>query len=1227
MTRAIGAWILAATAALAQVTFPSLNSSPWLGQELVGRVAATSAVVNVVLDKDARVYVEFGAAPASYESKTETQTAAAGVPVNVTLSGLTPNTRYYYRLQYAIGSGAFTPRAEHTFLTQRTRGAAFTFAVQADPHLDNNSSADVYQLTLANELADKPDFLIDLGDTMMSDKLDAAGVPVNGGARPNSAGILTRTQLLRSYYDIATHSVPLFLALGNHEGEWGSNLDGTPNNMAIWDTRHRTGYFPNPAPDGFFTGDTRQYDSNGSECAGGANCALGQRRSYYAWEWGDALFLVLDPFWSQTAGVAQPGSGQDCCRRNAGYWSLTLGSAQYEWLKQTLEKSTATYKFVFSHNLVGGVNPSVNGVDQGPMRGGVEAARYLEWGGDNLDGTYGFSTYRPSWAMPIHRLLVANHVTAFFHGHDHLYAHQTLDGISYQAVPQPSAVNANLGSRARDYGYTQGTLLGGRGYLRVSVAPAGVKVEYVETWLPSEQRGNQTNRMVADSYTLTPPTAEQAPAISSVYNAAGGAAIAPNAWVEIKGAGLATTTRTWQGSDFNGGQMPTQLDGVSVTIGGKPAYVYYISPAQVNVLAPPDPLPVLAPAVVTVNGTSSQPFNAPAQAASPAFFTFDGTNAAATHIDGSLVGPATLYPGSSTPARPGETIVLYGTRFGATSTPVVPGSAQQSGALSPLPTISVGGVQATVQFGGLVFPGEYQFNVVVPPGTPNGNQPVTATIGGRSTPAGVVIAVQQTGPVSTFTLTSPAGSNGGAMSADYTCDGTGSTPALAWTNPPAGTKEFALLMTTLPGDGTTKWNWVLYNIPGSLRNLAKDSFLIGTAGVGSDGPGTVYNPPCSQGPGAKVYTLTLYALSSAPAFSVPAEQVTGKMVSDAIEGVTLGKATLNLSYTRTNTGSSAACVMVRDSTRASKSGTATVNCDNTYAYVGSIGIPTGPNLPIMMNGITSTNLQIPIPQNFQGANGWKIPLAPALAATPTNVVDGPIGVAINGVPIFNPCTQGGQNCATTGDTKAIGQLDVCNGHAGRADDYHYHAAPICMMADQPANYWNTHPLGWALDGFAIFGYNDADGSVAARDSVCGGNSKAAPNAPAGYAYHVIDSYPYVTNCLAGTPSPDLPNQASKYRPLRQPPVTPFNVSGMTLSTDADGYRVLQFSSSIAFTSTENGNDQYRNPAGTYRIRYKQVTGDALAALLAQRPNTSACWSFQFLNSNNAESQPPVNYCR
>ena len=236
------------------------------------------------------------------------------------------------------------------------------------------------------------------------------------------------------------------------------------------------------------------------------------------------------------------------------------------------------------------------------------------------------------------------------------------------------------------------------------------------------------------------------PVISQVANAEGGSAtIASNTWVEIDGAGLAPAwdSRNWQSSDFVNNEMPTALDGVSVTVNGKNAFVSYISPTQVNILTPPDAMSGPVQVVVTNNGTVSAAFTAQAQATSPSLFVFNGgPYVVATHAGGALIGPTTLYPKLTTPAKPSEVIVLYANGFGATSTPVVSGSMQQSGSLSPLPVVKIGGVNAMVQFAGLVGPGEFQFNVVVPPNTPDGDQPIVATYGSASTQAGTLITVQ-----------------------------------------------------------------------------------------------------------------------------------------------------------------------------------------------------------------------------------------------------------------------------------------------------------------------------------------------------------------------------------------------------------------------------------------------------------------------------------------------------
>ena len=236
------------------------------------------------------------------------------------------------------------------------------------------------------------------------------------------------------------------------------------------------------------------------------------------------------------------------------------------------------------------------------------------------------------------------------------------------------------------------------------------------------------------------------PAITEVANAEGESpTIAPNTWVEIKGTSLAPAgdSRTWKNADFVNNRLPTQLDGVSVTVNGKSAFVYYISPAQINVLTPPDAITGPVQVVATNNGTAGSSFTAQAQSLSPSFFVFNGVPyVAASHVNGSYLGPTTLYPGLTTPSKPGETVVIYANGFGPTSTPVVSGSTFQSGSLSPLPVIKVGGIAATVQFAGLVAPGQYQFNVVIPQNLPDGDQSIVATYNGQTTQTGTLLTIQ-----------------------------------------------------------------------------------------------------------------------------------------------------------------------------------------------------------------------------------------------------------------------------------------------------------------------------------------------------------------------------------------------------------------------------------------------------------------------------------------------------
>jgi uncharacterized protein (TIGR03437 family) len=239
------------------------------------------------------------------------------------------------------------------------------------------------------------------------------------------------------------------------------------------------------------------------------------------------------------------------------------------------------------------------------------------------------------------------------------------------------------------------------------------------------------------------------PHISAVVDAAGSQpGISPGAWISIYGTNLAYTSRGWLSSEIVGGKLPTLLDGVSVTIDSKLAAVSYISPAQLNVQVPDDTATGLVPvAVTTPQGTAT--FTTTMQTFSPGLFMYQAANAryvAAQHgVDYSIVGPPGLYPGASSPAKPGEVIILYTTGFGPTSPPTPSGQVVTNPApVANLSAISmtIGGQQAQVQWAGITMAGLWQLNVQVPAGAASGDAAIMAQIGGKSTQAGAFVTIQ-----------------------------------------------------------------------------------------------------------------------------------------------------------------------------------------------------------------------------------------------------------------------------------------------------------------------------------------------------------------------------------------------------------------------------------------------------------------------------------------------------
>jgi hypothetical protein len=433
-------------------------TSVFNGTIVLGRPTNTSITANLLSNTALETYLEYGTLRGVYTSQTDVNTIQAGTPVEAVIQNLQPNTQYYYRVCFRQPDQTeFGKTGEYTFHTQRSPGTTFVFDIQTDSHLyDRKCDPDLYQIAVQNELADAPDFLLDLGDTFGDDH----------NLSISYSQMLQLHLDQRAYIGFVGRCAPVFLCIGNHEAECGAYMNGTPNNLAIYGTLARQLYYPNPLPDSFYSGNTT------------IESFVGLPENYYSWQWGDALFVVLDAYRYETISP-----------KPTDLWDWTLGKTQYDWFKQTLEQSNAKFKFVFAHHVLG------------QTRGAVVWADKYEWGGNNKNGVWEFSTKRPGWAMPLHQLMVQNKVTIFFQGHDHLFAKESLDGLVYQEVPMPSDSTYHVGDENAG-GYT-GYVTNNSGHLRVTVSNLQVKVDYIRAYLPQDQNAVNVNGQSAYSYTIT----------------------------------------------------------------------------------------------------------------------------------------------------------------------------------------------------------------------------------------------------------------------------------------------------------------------------------------------------------------------------------------------------------------------------------------------------------------------------------------------------------------------------------------------------------------------------------------------------------------------------------------------------------------------------------------------------------------------------------------------------
>ena len=271
---------------------------------LDGKPSATAAKFLVKANQVLKVYIEYGYTRGKYTYKTSVVSTKVTTTVPLLISGLKANSTVYYRLRYSLkSSSTYLAKTEAKFVTGVVV-ANTTFAVQADPHMDENSDANVYTKTLQQVVAASPAFLMDLGDIFMVDKLQ----------NKSEANIRGRFELMLGYYK-NLDNVPLKICLGNHDGELGYSQFNTK--------KYRKEYFPEQ------TGDL----------------------AYYAFEGPDQLHVVLDPFTYTTTNPKDDG------------WQWTLGKTQYDWLVQTLTSSKATHKFIYIHHLLVGNPQSRGGVE------------------------------------------------------------------------------------------------------------------------------------------------------------------------------------------------------------------------------------------------------------------------------------------------------------------------------------------------------------------------------------------------------------------------------------------------------------------------------------------------------------------------------------------------------------------------------------------------------------------------------------------------------------------------------------------------------------------------------------------------------------------------------------------------------------------------------------------------------------------------------------------------
>mmetsp|Transcript_4416 Transcript_4416/g.6603 ORF Transcript_4416/g.6603 Transcript_4416/m.6603 type:complete len:558 (-) Transcript_4416:210-1883(-) len=445
----------------------SCDSHPF---SILGSPTDTGITISLFTDTDTSAQIFYRTLDTDVYQQSEFNAISSSSPQKYVLEGLKPNTKYEYILTFQnLNMGRpcdITNSPPQYFSTQKPKGAGYSFAVVADIHLHDPGAYDknIFEESLTNlrsvvDGSQGIDFIVDIGDTFMGSKLGYTHETIEYAYQ----------DIFRWYSKVA-NSAPLYLANGNHDCELGWLLsDGfvrsyaatnAKTSLALHCAMLRLKYYENPMPSAFYRSNL---DVEFEEA--------GYLGNYYSWSWGDALFVVLDPFWYTNRNSGRPEDP----------WDWTLGKQQYDWLKETLEASDHKFKFLFIHHLVGGVFGTSK---EGGGGGGPYYGNFFEWGGFDKDSQYAFDDQRAGWDHgPIHEMMTEYGVTAVFKGHDHMYHAGALDDVVYHTLPKPSVPNAHghasNTAEAYERGYPPEEVVATSGFLTVDVKPSQVTVSYV----------------------------------------------------------------------------------------------------------------------------------------------------------------------------------------------------------------------------------------------------------------------------------------------------------------------------------------------------------------------------------------------------------------------------------------------------------------------------------------------------------------------------------------------------------------------------------------------------------------------------------------------------------------------------------------------------------------------------------------------------------------------------